>query len=135
MDEAAPMTEWTSNELTKISAAEELRLASARADGTLRKPVTIWVVRHGDELYVRSVNGRNATWFRGAQERHEGHINAGGIDRDVSFVDADHEIDDALDAVYRAKYRRYPVNIVSSVLTPAARSTTLQLIPRSIETS
>ncbi|MEA2638337.1 MAG: hypothetical protein QOE18_1394, partial [Chloroflexota bacterium] len=97
------MTEWTSNELTKISAAEELRLASARADGTLSKPVTIWVARHGDELYVRSVNGHNATWFRGAQERHEGHFNGGGIEREVSFVDADHEIDDALDAVYRAK--------------------------------
>ena len=25
---------------------------------TLRNPVTIWVVRHGDDLYIRSVNGR-----------------------------------------------------------------------------
>jgi hypothetical protein len=44
------MTEWTSDELAKIEAADELQLASVRRDGTLRKPVTIWVVRHGDDL-------------------------------------------------------------------------------------
>ena len=52
------MTTWTSDELKKIGIAEELAIASLRRDGTLRKPVTIWVVRHGDDLYVRSVNGR-----------------------------------------------------------------------------
>jgi hypothetical protein len=125
------MTAWTSDELTKIGGAEELRIASVRLDGTLRKPVTIWVVRYGDDLYVRSVNGRNAAWFRGTQEHHEGRIHAGGVDRDVSFADADHEIDDEIDAVYRAKYRQYPASIVGSVVTPAARSTTLKLKPRS----
>lgn len=125
------MSEWTSEELTRIGAAEELRIASVRRDGTLRKPVTIWVVRHGDDLFVRSVNGRNGAWFQGTQERHEGHIQAGGVDRDVSFVDAGHDTDDDLDAAYRAKYLRYPANIVGSVLTPAARSTTLKLLPRS----
>jgi hypothetical protein len=55
---AIPMTEWTTEELTKIgNAAEELQLASMRRDDTLRKPVTMWVVRHGDRLYVRSVKG------------------------------------------------------------------------------
>ena len=47
------MTAWTSDELDKIGAADELELASLRRDGTLRKPVTVWVVRRGD-LYVRS---------------------------------------------------------------------------------
>jgi hypothetical protein len=125
------MSEWMSDELTRIGAAEELRIASVRRDGTLRKPVTIWVVRHGDDLFVRSVNGQNGAWFQGTEERHEGHINAGGVDRDVSFVDAEHEIDDDLDAAYRAKYRRYSASIVGSVLTPAARATTLKLLPRS----
>jgi hypothetical protein len=27
------------------------------------------VVRHGDDLYVRSVYGRTSTWFRGVQDR------------------------------------------------------------------
>ena len=51
------MTAWTPDELAKIGAAEELLIASLRRDGTLRNPVTIWVVRHGGDLYVRSVNG------------------------------------------------------------------------------
>jgi hypothetical protein len=125
------MTEWTSDELTRIGAAEELRIASVRRDGSLRRPVTIWVVRHGDDLFVRSVNGRNGAWFQGTQERHEGHISAGGVERDVSFVAPDHDIDDDIDAAYRAKYRRYSASIVGSVLTPAARASTLKLLPRS----
>jgi hypothetical protein len=32
----------------------------------------MWVVRAGDDLYVRSVNGRDSSWFRGALSRHEG---------------------------------------------------------------
>ena len=68
------MTTWTSDELNKVGTAEELEIASLRRDGTLRNQVTIWVVRHGDDLYVRSVNGPTGTWFRGAQVRHEGHI-------------------------------------------------------------
>jgi hypothetical protein len=31
------------------------------------------------------VNGRTANWFRGTQLRHEGHIQSGGVDKDVSF--------------------------------------------------
>ena len=125
------MTEWTSEELTRIGTAEELRLASLRRDGTLRRPVTIWVVRHGDSLYVRSVQGRTAAWFRGAQVRHEGHIQAGGVDKDVTFEDADHDVDDDLDAAYRAKYRRYAASIVGAVVSPGARSATIKVVPRS----
>ena len=51
------MAAWTNDELNTIGDAEELTLASARRDGTLRNPVTMWVVRAGDDLYVRSVNG------------------------------------------------------------------------------
>jgi hypothetical protein len=49
------MTGWTSEELTRIGSATELQIASARGDGTLGKPRTIWVVRVGDDLYVRSM--------------------------------------------------------------------------------
>jgi len=125
------MTEWTKDELTKIGSAEELQIAPLRRDGTLRKPVTIWVVRDGDSLHVRSVKGPTAAWFRGSQERHEGRIRAGGVEKDVTFVDADHNIDDEVDAAYRAKYRRYAGSILNSVLTPQARSTTTKVVPRS----
>jgi hypothetical protein len=125
------MTAWTSDELTTIGAAEELQIASLRPDGTLRNPVIIWVVRHGDDLYVRSVNGRTAAWFRGAQARHEGHIQTGRVDKDVTFVEeADQTINDQIDAAYRTKYRRYAASIIDSINSSTARAATIKLVPR-----
>lgn len=57
------MTQWNSAELEQIGAAEELDLESERGDGTLRAPVTMWVVRAGDHLYVRSVKGTTGPWY------------------------------------------------------------------------
>jgi hypothetical protein len=126
------MIPWTSDELNKIGGAEELQIASLRSDDTLRKPVTIWVVRVGDDLYVRSVNGRGSGWLRGTQTRHEGQIRAGGVEKDVTFIEeSDLSINEQVDAAYRTKYRRYAANIINSVLTPEARSATIKLMPRS----
>lgn len=124
------MTTWTREELEKIGAVEELRIASLRRDDTHSKPVTIWAVRVGDELFVRSVNGRTSGWFRGAQVRQEGHIRAGGIEKEVIFTDADPMLNDPIDAAYRAKYRRYQASIVDSIVSPEARSATIRLLPR-----
>lgn len=126
------MTTWTSDELNRIGTAEELEIASLRVDGTLRKSRTIWVVRVGDDLYVRSVNGRGSDWFSGTQDRHEGHIQVGGVDKDVTFeeVSADHAVNAQIDDAYRTKYRRYAASIVDSTLSPKALSATIKLVPR-----
>ena len=124
------MTEWTTDQLAKIGEAEEVQIASVRQNGTLRKPVTVWVVRHGGDLYIRSVRGRSGDWFRGAQERHEGRISASGVEKDVMFEDANHDLDVEIDAAYRTKYNRYAGRILNSCLTPEARSTTLKVVPR-----
>ena len=124
------MTSWTKDELHIIGTAEELQIASLRRDGTLRKPVTIWVVRLADDLYIRCVNGRNGAWFRGVQSRHEGHIRAGGIEKDVTFVEeTDPGINDKIDAEYLTKYRRYPP-YVAPMVTPEVRAATIKLVPR-----
>jgi len=57
---------WTGDELDAVGTAEELELASVRRDGTLRRPVTMWVVHVGDDIYVRTVNGRVAPEARAA---------------------------------------------------------------------
>jgi len=122
---------WSADELTRIGRAEELEIAAVRRDGTLRRPVTVWVVRNGDDLYVRSVKGRDGAWFRGVQATHEGRTRAGGVEKDVTFVEASHDFDEEIDAAYRQKYRRYAGRILNSVLTPDARSATIKLMPRS----
>src|SRR5215510_5020034 len=124
------MSKWTKNEIDKIAAADELELASAVSDGTLRKPVTIWVVRHGDDLYVRSAYGSNSGWFRGTQDRHQGRIQAGGVEKDVTFVEEnDPDINDQIDAVYRTKYRRYSARYVDPIVSSEARAATIKLVP------
>ena len=122
------MTAWTTDELTRIATADELQIAPRRRTGTLRNPRTIWVVRHGDDLYVRSVNGRTSAWFRGAQVRHEAHIRAGGVDKDVRLVETD-DLNDQIDAAYRTKYRRYAASIIETIVSLQARAATLRLVP------
>ena len=125
------MAAWTGDELAKIGTADELDIAPLRPDGTLRSPVTIWVVRHGDDLYVRSYRGPGGAWFRGVQERHEGHIRSGGVEKDVTFVaETDPSVNNEIDAAYRAKYRSYSSSYVDPMLAPEARAATLKLVPR-----
>ncbi len=124
------MNTWTKDELDKIGTTEELEIQSLRPDGTLRNPVTIWVVRLGDNLYIRSVNGRDGKWFRDTQERHAGHITCGGVDKDVTFEDAEANVYDQVDAVYREKYHGYSARIVNTDLTKKARLSTLKIMPR-----
>ena len=71
------MTSWTQHELDKIGSAEEIQLVT-HPNGAGGKTVTFWVVRVGDDIYVRSVKGRISAWFCGAQFHHQGRIRAGG---------------------------------------------------------
>jgi hypothetical protein len=101
-----------------------------RRDGSPSSSRTIWVVRSGDDLYVRSVNGTDGAWYRGTQVRHQGHVEAGGVSKDVTFTDIGHELDAQVDAAYRDKYRRYTASIVDSIVTDRAAATTMRLDPR-----
>jgi hypothetical protein len=125
------MTGWTHNDLERIGTAVHLQLATFKKDGTLRKPLTIWVVRVGDELYVRAYRGRETAWFQHTQRQSEGHIEAGGVAKDVTLVDtsSDKALNNQIDAAYQSKYRRYSATYVDPMIAPQARATTLKLVP------
>ena len=91
-------TAWTDADLAHFGDAEEVRIAGMRDDGSLRKPVIVWVVRVGDELYTRSVNGPDAAWIRGVQIRHRGQLSADGKEIDVDFVSDDSVDEGQIDA-------------------------------------
>jgi hypothetical protein len=124
------MTSWTSDELARIDTADELRIAPARRDGTPRTSIPIWVVRDGDDLYIRSYRGSDGAWYRTARASHHARITAGGIETDVALAEeSDPGINDRIDAAYRTKYDRHGGTYVTPMVAAQARATTLKLLP------
>ncbi|WP_349899753.1 DUF2255 family protein [Parafrigoribacterium soli] len=123
------MTTWTNDELERIGAADELEVATRRADGILRSYVTIWVARSGDAIYIRSAHGPQNAWFRRARASGTGRIRAGGVEKDVSFAVPASDVHPALDAVYRSKYASYPVEYVDPVADELSATATLLVTP------
>jgi hypothetical protein len=124
------MSDWTAEELDTIGAADELRIAALRPDGSLRPYTTIWAVRVGDDLNVRSYRGRDGAWFRSVLRRPEGRIRAGGLTRDVTFAEPADPDQAAIDQAYRSKYTRHGAAYVDPMVSPAARAATLRLTAR-----
>ena len=124
------MTSWTADELTKMGQADELDIASRRPDGSLRPFVTIWGVRVGDDLYVRSAHGPDNPWYQRALKSGKGRVRAGGLERDVAFEEPGPEGVEDLHAAYHAKYDRYGPRMVGTVVSPDAARSTLRLVPR-----
>ena len=121
------MAGWSEDELAAVGDADELVISARRADGELREGVPIWVVRVGDEIYVRSYKGHGSGWFRHAVETHAGHIAAGGVERDVAFEEAPDSHVAEIDDAYRTKYARYGDSYTLPMITPDARDATLRL--------
>jgi hypothetical protein len=85
----------------------EIGIASRREDGSLRPYITIWAVRAGDGLYVRSAYGWDNAWFQRALRSGRGRIRAGAVECDVVFAVPDADVAGAVTAAYHAKYDRY----------------------------
>jgi hypothetical protein len=119
---------WSHADAQAVAAPEEVEVITARRDGSLRRPMTIWIVGVGDRVFIRSTNGRSADWFRGALATGTGQVVAAGTAHRVRFVEADESALDAVDAAYRAKYGSYR-SIVDHLNGAGPRAATLQVIP------
>ena len=123
------MANWTEDELQRIGATDDLEISSARIDGTLRPYVPIWVVRIGDDLYVRSYKGRDSGWYRHALAAGRGRVRAAGIERDATFVDPGTELAMDVDEGYRTKYTRFGRSFIDPMIASSARGATLRIDP------
>jgi hypothetical protein len=126
------MTSWTPTELDRIGRADELQVASYRADGTLRPYVTIWGVRSGDRIFVRSAHGADNPWYRRAIASGTGRIRVPGVERDITFQQPEAERQTSIDTEYHRKYDRYGARIVGTVVGPGLHALTLELVPSSL---
>lgn len=122
---------WTPDEIAEIDAEDELRIASRRADGSLSREVIIWMVRMGDDVYVRAAHGPETGWNRRAHASGAGHVEVGrGVDRDVRFEPADPATEAAVTAAFHAKYDgRHPREDVDPVVSAESIPTTLRIVP------
>ena len=124
------MERFTPSELQAIDGVDELQISSLRINGTMRPFVTIWGVREGDDIYVRSAYGASNGWFRRAVASGHGEVRAGGVVRRVAFDRAvDEATQERIDAAYHRKYDRYGPRIVGTVVGPNVREVTLRLRP------
>jgi hypothetical protein len=121
---------WNPDELRRIGDAEVLQISSRRGDGSLRPYVTIWAVRSGDDLYVRSAYGATNGWYRRAKASGTGRVRAGGVERDVTFAEAEPDAHAGIDRAYHSKYDRYGPQIVGSVVGAQVAPLTIRLLPR-----
>ena len=123
------MSGWSAQELEALAGAEELDIASRRPDGTLRPYVTIWAVRLGDGVYVRSAHGPENPWFVRAKAAGEGRIRSGGVERDARFTTPGPEVADDVTARIHAKYDRFGAQYVDPIITADAVRSTLRIDP------
>lgn len=121
------MSAWTASTLAVFATVEEVRIVTQRQDGSLRRPRIIWVVALSDRLFIRSVNGRDADWFRWAIATGTGQLEASGTAYDVTFTEAQEGDLDAVDAAYQGKYGRRYASIVRDLCRPVPRAATLQV--------
>jgi len=123
------MSGWTSEDLDTFGTAEEVLVAAAD-DGGPGREVPIWVVRVGDDLYVRSFKGRAGRWYQHMARSHQGRIRVGEVERAVVADEPGTAVNAEIDAVYAQKYAAHGDSLVRAMTTPEVTSTTLRLLPR-----
>jgi hypothetical protein len=124
------MGAWTNDELRRINAASELRVASTRRDGSLHPFTTIWHSALDDALYIRSANGPENGWFRRALASGTGRISSGGVEKDVTFELANPEVRDDLDIALHQKYDRFGPGPIAAITGTDVLETTLKVMPQ-----
>jgi hypothetical protein len=114
-------------DLTAIARAEEVRIETRAADGTVHRTI-IWIVEHDGQLYVRSVNGPGARWFREATADTSIALLVAGRRFEARVVPAtDPASIEACSAGLRAKYQGdYSL---ASMLAEHTLPTTLRVVP------
>jgi len=121
---------WSPDELERIDRAEELKIATERADGTLRRDVPIWVVSADGQVYVRTWYRRRDGWFGHAVGSRRARVRIPGLEADVTVEDIGNDESNlraGIDAAYRAKYGRYGETTVDRMVSDDAAATTLRL--------
>jgi len=129
--ESSQMKNWSESDLNTIVKADDLHISPFREDGvTYGTPTWIWCVQVNGALYVRAYHGQSSSWYRAAIREKAGRIIAAGMTREVTFEGIpDKELNDQIDAAYKAKYSGS--SYLSAMISERARSATVKIYPKS----
>jgi len=120
---------FSSEELKKIDAADDLHISPFREDGkTYGTPTWIWEVVVDGDLYVRAYNGVYSQWYNAALQQKAGRIKAARKTFEVSFETIERNINDKIDEAYKKKYSSSPY--LTAMISERARKATVKIIPR-----
>jgi hypothetical protein len=123
------MAKWSTEELQRIAAADDLHISPLRDEGVdYCTPTRIWSVAVDSALYVRGYNGQKSRWYQAAIHQKAGRITAAGKTREVTFEPVDGSMNDRIDEAYRAKYRSSPY--LAPMVSARARSATIRVLLR-----
>lgn len=123
---------WLPEELERLSRVQELQIAARRADGSLRRRVTIWAVTAGRQVYVRTWYRRDSGWFAHVLDSRRARIRVPGLERDVRIEGVGAgtaPLPASVDEAYRQKYALIGRGAVDRMVTTDAAAATLQLLP------
>jgi hypothetical protein len=99
------MSQWSTDQLTKIADTADLYVSPFREDGTtFGTPTQTWALVVDGRVYVRAANGQKSRWYQAAISQKAGRVRVAGTFYDVTFADAGTEDEAAIDAAYEAKY-------------------------------
>ena len=114
---------WSTEQLNAIDGADELEIAG-------RRWTPIWVVRVGDQVFVRTWHRRDTGWFGHVLQEGRAKVRVPGVAAEVTVEDVGvgpAGLRAGVDAAYRAKYGRYGEGTVAQMVSDTAAVTTLRL--------
>ncbi len=115
------------SDLAALAAAKEIKIETVSASGTTHR-ATIWVAEHDGTVYLRSVDGPEARWYREATSGRPVAIHVGDRRMPVTLIAADDPASiEACSAGLQAKYKRS--YSLQSMLTDHTLPTTLRVEP------
>jgi len=123
----AGLMRFAPDELALLADAEEIEIETARPDGPSHRTI-IWIMVDGDDVFVRSVNGAGARWYREATANPSVTIHAGTQALKAHTIAAPDP--DSVARVNDALQRKYTgITGLREMLVPDIFETTLRVEP------
>ena len=116
------------DELALLTDSEEIEIETARPGGPPHRTI-IWIVADGDDVFIRSVNGAGARWYREAiaDPSVTIHVDGRALPARVEVAADPDSIRRTSDELAR-KYATHGQSL-RSMLVPDILDTTLRVVP------